>query len=103
MNAEGTHMTKQPNLHQRLLDLLEKDFDGCEWFIISSNELMATLNDTISMLKDADTSFETIKDSVGKIGIGIGNVERCLEGVEDFYNRTVEILYDELPKNKITH
>jgi uncharacterized protein YerC len=103
MNAEGTPMRKQQGLQQRLLDLLEKDFDGCEWFIISSNELMATLNETIAMLKDAETSFDTIKDSIGKIGIGIGNVERCLEGVEDFYNKTVEMLCDELPKHKKTH
>ncbi len=96
-------MTQQQGLHQRLLDLLEKDFDGCEWFIISSNELMATLNETIAMLKNDDTSFETIKDSIGKIGIGIGNVERCLEEVEDFYNKTVEILCDELPKHKQSH
>jgi len=96
-------MKKLQGLHQRLLDLLEKDFDGCEWFIISSNELMATLNETIEMLKDADTSFETIKDSIGKIGIGIGNVERCLEEVEDFYNKTVEMLCDELPRHKKDH
>jgi hypothetical protein len=78
VNAEGTSMRQQPGLHQRLLDMLEKDFDGCEWFIIASNELMATLHETIAMLKDAETSFETIRDSIGKIGIGIGNVERCL-------------------------
>lgn len=96
-------MKKQQGLHQRLLDLLENDFDGCEWFIISSNELMTTLNETIEMLKDPDTSFETIKNSIGKIGIGIGNVERCLEEVEDFYNKTVEMLCDELPKNKKNH
>ena len=96
-------MRKQQDLHQRLLDLLEKDFDGCEWFIISSNELMATLHETIAMLKDTETSFETIKDSIGKIGIGIGNVERCLEGVEDFYNRTVEILSHESPNKRETH
>jgi uncharacterized protein YerC len=96
-------MIKQPGLNQRLLDLLEKEFDGCEWFIISSNELMAALNETVEMLKNSDTSFETIKNSIGKLGIGIGNVERCLDGVEDFYNRTVEILCNELPKHQGKH
>jgi uncharacterized protein YerC len=85
-------MNKHQTLNQRLLALLEQEFDGCEWFIIAANELMGTLNETMAMFKDDGTPFETIKNSIGKIGIGIGNVERCLEGVEDFYNKTVEIL-----------
>lgn len=93
----------QPSLNQRLLDIIEKDFDGCEWFIIAANELMKTLNETIEMFKDEHTSFETIKNSIGKIGVGIGNVERCLEGVEDFYNNSVEILSKEIQKHKENH
>lgn len=90
-------------LNQRLLEMLEKDFEGCEWFIIASNELMGTLNETKAMFKDEHSSFETIKNSIGKIGIGIGNVERCLEGVEDFYTKTVEMLSDEMQKHKKNH
>ena len=86
--------------HQKLLEIIQEEFDGCEWFIIAANELMKTLNDTIAMYKDNKTSIETIKDSVGKIGIGIGNVEKCLYGVEDCYNKTVELLSDELTKQK---
>jgi len=96
-------MENPQSLNQRLLEILEKDFEGCEWFIIAANELMGILNETTEMFKDANTSFETIKDSIGKIGIGIGNVERCLEGVEDFYNRTVEMLSNELSQKKENH
>lgn len=85
---------------QKLLEIIQDEFDGCEWFIIAANELMKTLNDTIAMYKDNNTSIETIRDSVGKIGIGIGNVERCLSGVEDCYNKTVELLSDEFTKQK---
>jgi len=96
-------MKKQRSLPQHLLDLLEKEFEGCEWFIVSANELMSTLNETAEMLKDTETSFETIRNAIGKIGVGIGNVERCLEGVEDFYNRTVEIVSNEAQKHRKTH
>jgi hypothetical protein len=96
-------MNNKQTLNQCLLELLEKDFDGCEWFIVSANELMGTINETITLFQDANTSFETLKNSIGKIGIGIGNVERCLDGVEDFYNRSVEMLSNELPKKKEHH
>lgn len=84
------------SINQRLLTIIEKDFEGCEWFIIAANELMRTLNDTMKLVKEGNASFETIKDSIGRIGLEIGNVERCLEGVEDCYNRTVELLSNEL-------
>jgi uncharacterized protein YerC len=87
-------------INQKLLDIIQKDFEGCEWFIIAANELMRTLNDTIVMFKDVNTPFEAIKDSIGKIGVGIGKVERCLDGVEDCYNRTVELLSKEMQKKK---
>ena len=85
-------MKNEKTLHQKLLDIVQDDFDSCEWFIISANELMKTLNDTIEMLKDENTPVEKIKDLIGEIGVGIGNVERCLDGVEDCYNKTVELL-----------
>ncbi len=96
-------MNNTQTLNQRLLEIIEKDFDGCEWFIIAANELMGTLNETIEMFRDENTSFATIKNSIGKVGIGIGNVERCLEGVEDFYSKAVEILSDEARKNQESH
>jgi uncharacterized protein YerC len=96
-------MKNTQTLNQRLLEIIEKDFEGCEWFIIAANDLMKTLNETIEMFRDENTSFATIKNSIGKVGIGIGNVERCLEGVEDFYSKAVEILSDEARKNKESH
>jgi uncharacterized protein YerC len=96
-------MNNTQTLNQRLLEIIEKDFDGCEWFIIAANELMGTLNETIEMFRNENTTFATIKNSIGKVGIGIGNVERCLEGVEDFYSKAVEILSDEARKNKESH
>ena len=56
-------MEDSKNAHQRLLKVLEDDFDGCEWFIISANELMKTLNDLSEMYKDKQTSLEAIKTS----------------------------------------
>lgn len=85
--------------HQKLLKVLQEDFDGCEWFIISANELMNTLNNLSEMYKDKKTSLESIKNSIGKIGIGIGNVQRCLDGVEDCYSKSVEVLGDEMKKS----
>ena len=96
-------MNNTQTLNQRLLEIIEKDFDGCEWFIIAANELMGTLNETIEMFRNENTTFATIKNSIGKVGIGIGNVERCLEGVEDFYSKAVEILSEEAQKNKESH
>ena len=96
-------MNNTQTLNQRLLEIIEKDFDGCEWFIIAANELMGTLNETIEMFRNENTTFSTIKNSIGKVGIGIGNVERCLEGVEDFYSKAVEILSDEARKNRESH
>jgi len=96
-------MKNTQTLNQMLLEIIEKDFEGFEWFIIAANDLMGTLNETIEMFRDENTSFATIKNSIGKVGIGIGNVERCLEGVEDFYSKAVEILSDEARKNKESH
>jgi hypothetical protein len=86
--------------HQKLLKVMQDDFDGCEWFIIAANELMKTLNDLSDMYMDKQTSLEAIKNSIGKIGIGIGNVQRCLDGVEDCYSKSVEVLGDEMDKLK---
>ena len=87
-------MNKPNTINQKLLDIIQNDFDSCEWFIISSNELMKTLNDSIDLFKNKDTSFEEIRDYIGKIGMGIRNVEKCLDEVEECYNRIVEGLSD---------
>jgi len=92
---------KQPKIiNQKLLHIIHNEFDGCEWFIISANELMKTLNVTIDMFKDSNKSFEEIKDYIGKIGIGISNVEKCLDGVEECYSKLIEALSNEAKKEE---
>ena len=86
---------KNATMHQKLLTLIQDDFEGCEWFIIAANDLMNTLTDIVSMANDSTTPVEKITNTIGKIGIGISNVERCLDGVEDCYNKSVELLSDE--------
>ncbi len=88
-------MERQKSVHQKLLQIIQNEYDNCEWFIISSNELMKTLNDTITMFKDNCKSSEEIKNSIGKIGLSIRNVEKCLDEVEEFYNRIFEELVNE--------
>lgn len=88
-------MCKRENVHQKLLDIIQKDFDGCEWFIIAANDLMNTLADIVSMAKDGTASFESLAGAIGKIGIGISTVEQCLNEVEECYNKTVNLLSDE--------
>lgn len=84
-------MKQTSAIHKRLLDIIQKDYDGCEWLIISANELMGTIHDMIKMFKDK-RSFEDIKNSIGKIGIGISDVEKCLDGVEECYSKMIEEL-----------
>jgi uncharacterized protein YerC len=91
-------MDSEKSVHQKLLQIIQEEYDNCEWFIISSNELMKTLNDTTTMFNDRSKTYEEIKDSIGTIGLGIRNVEKCLDGVEECYNRIVEELANE--KNK---
>jgi hypothetical protein len=93
-------MNNSKTVHQKLLDIIQEDFEGCDWFIIAANDLMNTLSDIVTMANDSTTSVEKIVNSVGKIGIGISNVERCLDGVEDCYNKTVKLLSDEIPAVK---
>lgn len=81
-------------IHQKLLDIIQDDFEGCEWFIIAANELMNTLSDILAMANDSTTPVEKINNAIGKIGIGISNVERCLDGVEECYNKSVQLLSD---------
>ena len=88
-------MDSEKSVHQKLLQIIQDEYDNCEWFIISSNELMKTLHDTTTMFKDRSKTYEEIKDSIGKIGLGISNVEKCLDGVEECYNRIVEELANE--------
>jgi hypothetical protein len=89
-------MNSSKTVHQKLLGIIQDDFEGCEWFIVAANELMNTLSDITSMANDSTTSVEMITDAIGKIGMGISNVERCLDGVEDCYNKSVELLSDEV-------
>ena len=86
---------KNEPVHNKLLSIIQDDFDGCEWFIVAANDLMNTLSDIVTMANDSTTPVEKITNAIGKIGIGISNVERCLDGVEDCYNKTVELLSDE--------
>ena len=91
--------TKQTrSINKRLLDIIQNDYDGCEWLIISTNELMGTINDTIEMFKDNNKSFEDIKNSIGKIGIGISDVEKCLDGVEECYSKMIEEMSNDSKK-----
>jgi hypothetical protein len=84
-------MKQTRTINKRLLDIIQNDYDGCEWLIISASELMETINHTIEMFKN-NRSFDDIKDSIGQIGIGISDVEKCLDGVEECYSRMVEEL-----------
>lgn len=84
-------MKQTRTINKRLLDIIQNDYDGCEWLIISANELMETINETIKMFKD-NRSFEDIKNSIGQIGIGISDVEKCLDGVEECYSKMIEEL-----------
>jgi len=93
-------MKQAKSINQKLLHIINNEFDSCEWFIISANELMKTLNATIDMLKDNNKSFDEIKDSIGKIGIGISNVEKCLDGVEECYSKLIEVLSGESEKEE---
>lgn len=92
-------MNQKKAINQRLTSIIKNEFDSCEWFIISSNELMKTLNNFIELVKDGNKSFEEIKDYIGTIGMGIGNVEKCLDGVEECYNSLVEELNNENKEN----
>jgi hypothetical protein len=85
---------------QKLLKIIKDDYDSCEWFIISANELMQKLNQSVELCQNKHTSLETINDFIGEIGIGIGNVQRCLDGVEDCYSKTVEVLSEEIKGSK---
>ena len=89
-------MKNPQTIHQKLLTIIQDDFEGCEWFIIAANDLMNTLSDIVSMASDTTTPVEKITTTIGKIGIGISNVERCLDGVEDCYNKSVQLLRDDV-------
>ena len=86
---------KNEPVHNKLLSIIQDDFEGCEWFIVAANELMNTLSDIVTMANDSNTPVEKINRAIGKIGIGISNVEQCLDGVEDCYNKSVELLSDD--------
>ncbi len=95
-------MKNSISINQRLLNIIQNDFDGCEWFIIASNDLMNTLNKTIDLFNDNTKTFNYIKNHIGKIGIEISNVEKCLEAVEECYNKLVEALSVEFESKKIS-
>ena len=52
-NETLNSMTKsKKTTHQKLLKIIKEDYDGCEWFIISANELMQKLNESIALCKN---------------------------------------------------
>ena len=91
-------MQQTRSINKKLLDIIQKDYDSCEWFIITTNELMGTINDTIEMFKDNNRSFEDIKNNIGKIGIEISNVEKSLDGVEECYTKMIEEMSNDSKK-----
>jgi len=94
-------MKRVRSIKQKLLHIIQNEFDSCEWFIISANELTKIINDMIETFKeDSNKSFEEIRDSIGSIGIAVSNVEKCLESVEECYGKLVETLHNEAKKNK---
>ena len=91
-------MKQTGSINKRLLDIIQNDYDGCEWLIISTNELMGTINDTIEIFNDNNRSFEDIKNYIGKIGIGISAVEKCLDGAEECYCKLIEEMSNDSKK-----
>jgi len=85
-------------LKQKLLTILKNDYEECQFFMAASQLLTNKIHDITDIIENRDPDFNTLRDSIGEIGIFISHTEKRLGEVEECYTKLVEALSEEKPK-----
>jgi hypothetical protein len=82
-------------LKTKLLDILKKEYEDCEFFMAASNILTNHIKDISNTVNDENPDFDKLRDEICEIGININHTEKRLLEVEDCYTKLVEALAEE--------
>jgi cell division GTPase FtsZ len=85
-------------LKQKLLTILNDDYEECQFFMAASQLLTNKIQDVSETVNEQDIDFNKLRDVISEIGIYISNTEKRLEEVEECYTKLVEALAEEKPK-----
>lgn len=82
-------------LKNRLLDILENEYENCDFFMAASNILTHHILGVSNTVKEKDPDFDKLRDEICEIGVYISHTEKRLLEVEECYTKLVEALADE--------
>ena len=86
-------------LKQKLISIIKKDYEECQFYTASTNMLIHKIQDIALSLEKEDLEFEKLRDGIGEIGLFISNSEKRLEEVEECYTKLVEALAEGKPNS----
>ena len=83
------------NLKTKLLDILNNEYEDCDFFMAASNILTNHIKDISAIINDENPDFDKLRDEICEIGVNINHTEKRLLEVEDCYTKLVEALAEE--------
>ncbi|MCP4715852.1 MAG: hypothetical protein GY868_12100 [Deltaproteobacteria bacterium] len=86
-------------LKKKLIGVVRKDYDECRFFLAAAQLLTNKIQDVCTAIDKEQIDFNSVRDTIGEIGIFISNTEKSLEEVEDCYSKLVDILAEAQTKH----
>ena len=86
-------------LKQKLISIIKKDYEDCQFYMASTNMLLHKIQDIALSLEKDELEFDKLRDDIGEVGLFISNSEKRLEEVEECYTKLVEALADGKPNS----
>ncbi len=82
-------------LKTKLLDILNNEYEDCDFFMAASNILTNHIKDISAIINDENPDFDKLRDEICETGVNINHTEKRLLKVEDCYTKLVEALDEE--------
>ncbi len=76
----------------RLNSILIKDYEECQFFFAATHLLRDKIKAIADQVQQEELDFNTLRDTIGELGIYISNIEKGLYEVEECYTKLVAAL-----------
>ncbi len=76
----------------QLNTILIKDYEECQFFFASTHLLKDKIKAIADLMQQEELDFNTLRDTIGELGIYISNIEKGLYEVEECYTKLVAAL-----------
>lgn len=86
-------------LKSRLVGIIRDEYEECQFFTASAQMLVNKIKDISEAAEQGDVEFNTLRDSIGDIGLYLDNTEKRLQEIDECYTKLVEALSDEKDRN----